>query len=138
MKRILLISAMAMVTLQGCFVTLVEEPVVVYDYRDDFVGSYQVEEYSETFNSYSEYPIYVVKAGGYPNSLYIENFYGLGLDIMVDIEGSRLYIPLQEVNGYRIEGNGRRVAGELHLDYSVYDRHNPGRRRDFCSAVAWR
>ena len=127
-----------MVTLQGCFVTLVEEPVVVYDYRDDFVGNYRVEEYSETFNSYSEYSISVVRAGGYPNSVYIRNFYGLGLEIIVDIEGGRFFIPLQEVNGYRIEGSGRLVARELHLDYSVYDRHNHGSYTDFCSAVAWR
>lgn len=138
MKKILLLLFILPATLSGCLVVVEEEPVVVYDYRNDFVGSYSVEEYSETFDTWAEYSIRIVRSAGYPQSVYIRNFYGLGLEIIADVEGRRLYIPEQEVNGYHIEGSGRLVGTELRMDYSVHDHYGSRNITDFCSTVAWR
>ncbi|TRX50637.1 hypothetical protein FNH22_25280 [Fulvivirga sp. M361] len=137
MKKILLLSFSLLIVFTSCEI-IIEEPVLVYDYRNDFTGYYQVDEYSETFDSYAEYPVRIVKSDAYDESVYLENFYGVGIHVIADVDGTYLYIPGQEVDGYYIEGEGRLDGYEITLTYSVTDYTRRKGNTDFCSSVAWK
>ena len=44
----------------------------VYSERDRLVGRYDVEEYSETYNDYTHYSIWIDKSSQYSNQFYID------------------------------------------------------------------
>lgn len=141
MKKHLLIFSIILLALSACEVTVVEEPVVVItDPRSFFTGSYGVDEYSETFDVRSEYGITILRSADFPESVVITNFYGIGLDILadVDINGIDIYIPTQIIDGYRISGSGYLEGNELILSYTVRDQFAHRPVTDHCSTVAWR
>ena len=137
MQRQLLLIFSVLIILSGCQI-IIEEPVIRYDYRNDFVGYYQVDEYSETYNTYSEYAITIIKSGTYGNSIYLENFYGVGIHVIAEVDGNYLHIPGQDVDGYYIAGEGLLSGHELTLTYSVTDYSRRKGNTDHCSTVAWR
>ncbi|MBN8577657.1 MAG: hypothetical protein KF775_01295 [Cyclobacteriaceae bacterium] len=135
MKTTCLIFIGLTLVLTACEITVVEPR---YDARDKVVGSYQLEEYSQTYRSYTRYSVYIRKSGfGYgANEVAIENFYGTGIDVYATVVADRLTIPLQIVNGYEVEGAGTIYFDELRLTYRVrdtYTRSSP----DYCEARAW-
>ena len=132
---------MILLVFSACEVVVVEEPVIVVtDPRSFFTGSYGVDEYSETFDVHSDYNIRILKSADYVESVIISNFYGIGLQVLadVDLNGIDLYIPSQDVNGYRISGDGYLEGNRLILNYSVRDRFSNHPVTDYCSTVAWR
>lgn len=141
MKKHLLIFSMILLAFSSCEVIIVEEPIIVErDPRNFFIGTYGVDEYSETFNVHSDYTIRVFKSAEYAESVIIGNFYGIGLDIIADVDynGVDIYIPSQDTDGYHISGNGYLEGNRLILNYSVRDHFSHHPVTDYCSTVAWR
>ena len=141
MKRLALLFSISIILLSSCEVIILEEPIPVIineDSRDYFVGYFDVEEYSRTTRSYTYYTIRIYKASRNNNLVIIENFYGLGIDVIAEVDGDYLYFIDQDVNDYHIEGEGSLQHNELRLNYSVYDHINPLAVTDICESVAIR
>ena len=120
----------------ACDVYYVEPvPVVVIDERDQFVGSYDVSEYSSTYDEYWEYGLSIYKSSG---QIVIDNFYNSGYRVYANVNGNSLYIPWQKVNGYEISGEGYVEGSKLVLNYKVRDTYTAGSAWDFCDATGWR
>lgn len=137
MKRLLFILPV-FVLMMSCEVIVVEEPIPAHDVRDHYLGFYDVEEYNKTNGTYSEYSFNIVKSVNYPHTIFIRNFYGVGIEVVADVEGFDLYIPEQEVNGYHIEGNGFLDGNELILNFSLHDHLNSHSHEHYYEVVAWR
>ena len=119
----------------SCDVYYVEpEPVIVYDDRDAFVGSYDVNEYSSTYDEYWEYDLSIYKSAG---DIVIDNFYNSGLKVYANVNGSRLSIPWQTVNGYELQGSGYVEGRKLVINYKIRDTYTNGAAWDFCDATGW-
>lgn len=112
-------AALALVTLASCDVNVVEEPR--YDPRDKVVGSYSMEEYSETYGDYTYYKVYINKNGYSGNDIYLDNFYGADLRVHAYVNNNRITIPYQVINDYEIEGVGTVDRSGISLQYSVRD-----------------
>lgn len=135
MKKGLLILSV-LVFLSSCDVWVVEVP---YDSRDNFTGRFTVEEYSETYDILTKYNVRIVKdADPYSNAVYIRNFYAVDVEIFGEVNGDRLSIPRQVVDGYIVQGTGRLDYGDLVLSYSVEDTYDNSRLVDFCNTVYFR
>ena len=117
----------------SCEVIIIEP---AYDLRDDVVGSWEVEEYSETYNITTRYYINISKSVSEYDAVRIHNFYDVNVSVKAYVEGNKIYIPLQVKNGYEIEGVGTLHFGEITFNFSVYDLINGG-ITDYCDAIAW-
>ena len=117
----------------SCDIIVVEPQ---YDIRELFVGRYDIEEYSATYDYSTVYPISINKSSHNYDEIIITNFYDVNISIYAWVEGNKLTIPLQEVNLYEIEGTGTLRDHEIHFQYSVRDLYSGG-TTDFCQAVAW-
>jgi hypothetical protein len=135
MKRLAFFLVLA-VTLTSCF-SYEEEIRPRYDDRDQFTGYFEVEEYSKTYGEYVYYNIHISKGGYDGNEVFLRDFYAEHTDFIAYVNGDRIDIPSQVSNGYEVEGSGYIHAGELYLDYRVYDVYN-GSFVDYCEAVAFR
>lgn len=132
MKRLLLFGLIA-VAITACDVYVVEPR---YDHRDNIVGYYDVNEYSETFRDYTNFSFRVEKASR-RNEILINNFYGVDIRVRAYLDYDVITIPYQVVNGYEVEGTGTVEYGDIFLQYSVRDLyHNTW--TDFCQADAYR
>ena len=107
-----------------------------YDSRNKFVGYYDVEEYSETFNDMSYYEIRISKSR-YDREVYIDNFYASDLRVYATVSFEDIRIPFQVVDGYEIEGTGSLHHNELILNYRVLDLYN-NTVADYCETLAWK
>lgn len=135
MKKGLLI-ALVLVAFSSCDVWVIEAP---FDPRDNFVGRYNVEEYSETYDVLTQYRVRILKdADPYSSIIYLRNFYAVEIEVFAEVIGDRLNIPRQEVDGYVIQGTGRLEFGDLTLSYSVEDRLDNSRLVDFCNTLYYR
>lgn len=122
---------LAMFVLSGC---LYVEPT--YDYRNDVVGYYQVEEYSHTYNDEIHYYIDIAKSGYSSDAVTISNFYAANISVKAYVSYDKLTIPFQVVNGYEIEGTGTIYGSKLKMNYSVKDRYEND-PTDFCEVNAY-
>ena len=107
-----------------------------YDSRDKFVGYYDVEEYSETFNDMTFYEMRISKSA-YDREIYLHNFYGADIRVYATVNFDEIRIPYQVVDGYEIEGSGSIYRDELSLSYRVKDLYDDS-VSDFCETTAWR
>jgi len=107
-----------------------------YDSRDKFVGHYDVEEYSETFDDITYYEMRISKSG-YVREVYLHNFYAADLRVYAIVSFDDIRIPFQVVDGYEIEGSGTLYRDELNLSYRVKDLYDNS-LSDYCETVAWR
>ena len=133
MKRLLLLLITGLV-LTSCEIYV--EGEVIYDSRDKFLGAYEVDEYSVTLDAYNVYDVHITKSYYDDGVIFINNFYGVNIEIFGTVNGSRVTIPLQEVNYYQIEGHGSIIGGELRLNYTVRDLDIRSNLTDHCNAVA--
>jgi hypothetical protein len=122
-------SAFGLMLLTSCDLYMVEEPYR-HDYRDDIVGHYHLDEYSETYHEYTYYAVTITEGYG-RREINIRNFYGLGRDVTAYVDGHTITIPFQVINGYEIEGDGQLIYDKLDLHYSVTDRYDDS-PTDFC------
>lgn len=135
MKTLSLTFVVLALVLTSCEITLVEPR---YDDRDAIVGSYRLEEYSQSYRWHSNFSIYIRKIGtGYgADEVLIENFYNAGIDVVARVYGNNITIPLQYVNGYEVEGSATVYLNEISFTYRVrdtYTRSSP----DYCEATVW-
>ena len=133
MKTLVFVFAILFVA-TSCDVYYVD-PAPVYDPRDNFVGTYDITEYSSTYDEYWEYGVSVYKSSG---DIVIDNFYNSGLRVYANVNGNRLYIPWQNVDGYEIQGDGYVEGAKLVITYKVRDTYTQGAAWDFCDATGWR
>jgi len=131
--RTLSIFLLSLVIASGCEVIIVEP---VYDPRDKFVGNYEFEEYSETWDEILTYHISIRKSSHDDHEVYIKNFYGASINVYAFVEDHHITIPFQEVDMYEIEGSGTWIDGEISFTYYVHDllEDVPA---DFCQGLAW-
>ncbi len=107
-----------------------------YPERDRLIGRHDVEEYSETYNDYIRYAIWIEESDNFTDQFYIDNFYGVDIRVCAGISGNKITIHEQVVNGYEIEGVGTVYGDEIEMSYSVKDIYS-GARTDFCEATVW-
>jgi hypothetical protein len=131
MKKLIALSFTAFL-LTSCYIDSIESR---YDSRDRITGSYEVEEYSETYDDYTYYSFRVSKSS-YRDEVYFNNFYGADIRIYAVVSNDRITIPFQEENGYEIEGVGTIRGSEIHLSYTVKDLYDHS-YTDYCETVAW-
>ena len=131
MKKLLYLFLL--IGLSSCEVYFMEPR---YSERDRIVGQYEVEEYSETYNDYTRYSIWIDKSNSYSNQVYIDNFYGSDIRVCASISYDKITIHRQVVDGFEIEGVGTVYGDEIEFSYSVKDIYS-GARTDFCEATAW-
>lgn len=102
---------------------IIYDEVSHYDNRDDLVGRYEIDEFSETTEHYYSYKIRIVKSCCDEDEVYIQNFYDVGLEVVAEFNGYKLIIPRQYIDDYEIEGTGRLEGSELTLSYIVRNRY---------------
>lgn len=107
-----------------------------YDSRDNFVGSYEVEEFSETYNDITFYDMRISKSG-YDREIYLHNFYAAEIRVYATVSYDNLRIPPQVVDGFEIEGSGSLYRDELTMNYRVKDLYE-NTVADYCETRAWR
>jgi len=129
--KVILIALIAL--LSSCNLMLIEP---VYDDRDRITGSYQVEEYSQTYHEYARYFISIRKTGAY-DEVILENFYNAGINVRAHVVYDKIYIYRQRVNGYEIEGVGTYYGDEMEFSYQVRDTYSYNLPTDYCKATAW-
>ena len=121
----------------GCELSF--ESIVVFDDRNDFVGRYEVEEYSESTSTTFIYDIIIRKSVYSDGVVWISNFYDANIRIFAEVNGNRLYIPLQRIGNREIEGRGTLYGGdELSMTYTVREIMPGPDYVDFLSSVAWK
>ena len=133
MKRLFLF-VISVLALSSCTFYDVEPR---YDSRDHLVGTYQMKEYSETYNDYTYYSIYISKSNYSAREIYFDNFYAADIRIYAVLEFDKLRIPHQVVDGYEVEGVGTIQGSDLSLNYRVKDLYS-NTYTDFCETTAWR
>ena len=107
-----------------------------YDNRNKFVGYYDAEEYSETYQNITYYEIRISKSR-YDREIYIDNFYAADIRVYATVSFDDIRIPFQIVEGYEIEGTGSLYRNELILNYRVKDLYDHS-VADYCETIAWR
>lgn len=137
MKTRILLAIAIVGLLSSCEISIHSEEPIIVDERNKFIGNYQIEEYSDTYDMITEYSISIVKSAYDPEIIFIRNFYGVDIEVLAEVRADYLFIPLQEVNGYEIEGEGWYDHHEITLDYTVRDLHQYRVVNDFCTATAW-
>lgn len=101
------------------------------DYRDQVVGYFDMEEYSETYNDYTYYSVHISKDTYSNRTIYLNNFYGANIQVYAYVDYTKITIPYQMVNGYEIEGVGTLQGSNLSLNYRVKDLYHHS-ITDFC------
>lgn len=85
------------------------------DHRDDFIGTYTVEEYSITRGRMSVFQSRIIIDSQNPDEILIRNFYGVGIDVSAVVMGSKIFIPDQQVSFFEIT----RGQGSLNIDETI-------------------
>jgi len=132
MKTLVFIAAILLMT--SCDVYYVEPvvPAPSYDPRDLFVGSYDLSEYSSTYDEYWDYSVTIYKTGR--SELVIDNFYNSGLRVYAGFNGNSIIVPWQIVDGYELQGDGYIEGSRLIITYKVRDTCTQSSAWDFCDA----
>jgi len=134
MKTRLVLLSLIVVLLASCDVIVVESR---YDERDRVTGSYRIEEYSQTYNMYSNFRFSIRPAGYGQQDVLIDNFYNADITVRGEVSANKIYIPLQLVDGYEIEGVGTIYSNQIEWSYQVRDTYERYQPVDFCEATAW-
>lgn len=127
MKKVI-IASLLLITLASCEFNYIEPR---YDFRDRVTGSYDVEEYSATFRDYHYYSIHITKYSSSGRTVYLNNFYDADLSVYAYLDGDKLTIPLQIVDGFEIEGTGILHSSDMSINCRVKDLYSDT-RTDFC------
>jgi hypothetical protein len=131
--KALIFAMVAVLMLTSCFYD--ESVNTRYDYRDNVVGYYDVEEYSQTFNDMTYYDITITRSSHW-DEIWIDNFYAADISVYAIVSYDRIRIPFQTVDGYEIEGSGVVKGNRIDFTYSVKDRYSHN-ATDFCETTAW-
>lgn len=129
-----LLFLLVLISLASCETYIIESERPVRS-RDRIIGSHYAEEYSETYNEYYEYSVWI-SAGNRSNEIYIENLYLDGLAVYARVSYDAITIPFQVIDGYEIEGVGNIFGDQIDLNYYVRDRYE-NTVKDFCETTLW-
>ena len=119
--------------ISSCEVIVVEP---AYDERDLITGSWEMEEFSETYNYSLVYDIYISKSNSTYDGIRINNLYDVDVTVRAYVQGDRIIIPQQVVNSYEISGVGTIRSDRITFKYTVYDMYYGG-LTDYLDAIAW-
>jgi hypothetical protein len=133
MKR-LIVFVLPLVFLSACDINIIEPR---YDSRDNVIGYYDVEEYSETYNDMTYYSLRISKSTHSNREIYLHNFYAIDIRVYATLDYDKIRIPYQVVDGYEVEGVGTLNGSELTLSYRIKDLRSYT-SSDFCESVARR
>ncbi len=89
------------------------------DARNKFTGRYEVEEYSYVTHSPSYYDSRIRKLDNSEDEVTISNFYNADIEVVAKVVGSRIYIPVQTVGYFEVEGQGTLSNNKINLAYTV-------------------
>jgi hypothetical protein len=67
----------------------------------------------------------------------LNNFYALDISVYAYLNGDRISIPQQTIDGYKISGVGTYLGSEISLSYSVKDTYE-NTVTDYCETMATR
>jgi len=136
MKKQYLLLIIAAIFLSSCDINIYDDP---YDPRLNFVGAYEAEEYSETFDVLTVFELEILMDDDpFSNFIYLRNFYGYSIEVFARVDGNRFTIPRQETAGLIIEGTGSLNGGEVVMTYSVQDLRSSRANTDFCNTILFR
>jgi hypothetical protein len=136
MKKLFIFAAL--ISLASCDIYLLDESYVNYDDRDLLIGDYHVEEYSQTTENFYRYDITITKSCCKSDEIRISNFYGSDLTVYASVYDNRLTIPLQQVDGYEIEGTGKmNHNNKLTLTFVIRDLYERPVFADFVDVEGW-
>jgi len=107
----------------------------VYSSRDRIIGRYDMEEYSETFNGFTRYTLWIERSNRSADAIWIENFYAANIRVRAHISYDNITIPRQTVNGYGIEGVATVYGNRISFNYRVRDLYSSS-RTDFLDGTA--
>jgi hypothetical protein len=136
MKTLVFVSAL--LVLASCDIYVVDPEPVYIDYRDRFTGTFEISEYSSTYDEHWDYGMSIYKTSSDGASVVIENFYNSGLSVRASVDINAIYIPLQVVDGYQVHGSGTLSGGKLTIQYYVLDTFDYHGVKDYCNATGWR
>lgn len=135
MKKYIYTAGIFLVTIMmGC--EIIDENT--YRTVDQMIGEYEVDEWSETLGAQSYFDIYIAGDKRNRDLVYLENFYNAGITIFAEVNGSKIRIPIQEVDFYEVEGMGSFYEGELTMTYSVRDIDYQTKIVDVCNAICYK
>ena len=106
-----------------------------YDYRNRVIGKYEMEEYSETYNDFTRYTIWIERSNRSSDAIWIENFYAVNIRVRATVSFDKITIPRQTVDGYEVEGVGTVYGSTISFNYRVKDLYNYS-RTDFLDGNA--
>lgn len=135
MKKILLL--LPVILFFGCEIYIIEEPVP-WDDRDAFVGTFSVNDYSETLDEHFAYQVVISKVCCNSNQVWIHNFYGVDIDVLAEVHGNRITVSRQFIGDYEVEGTGRLEYDQLTMTFVVRDHYYTPTLTDFVSSTSWR
>ena len=140
MKKLHKISTASLILLivfSGCELSI--ETVEVYDERNPFIGSYEVEEYSEGSSASFLYEINIWKSRYQDGVIWIGNIYDADIKVFAEVNADRFYIPQQRVGDLEIEGRGSFIGpDELSITYTVREFRPGPDYIDFLNCLAWK
>ncbi len=126
-----------LLALSGCEIYIFDDPgYEAYDQREFFTGRYEVQEYSFTYESHYTYQMSVSIVWNSPNEVTLDGLYGLSLPVYAVVDYDKLTIPLQQQDGYEIEGTGKLRGNRLEINYVVRDLLQQPVVSDFLEAEA--
>ena len=138
-RYFLLLLVLTAGILQSC--EIVFEETFAYDPRDLVIGTYDIEEYSETEGLSFNYSMDIYKSVRYRNRVIIYNLYDSGTEVIADIydNGRKIKIPRQIIYDLEFEGVGTLYgSGEISLIYTVHDKNSRDYFVDFLNATGWK
>ncbi len=112
MKTLLSVFAILLITTSCEYYV---EPVVPYDPRDQFTGSYSVHEYSSTYDEYWDYNVSIYKGAG--GQIVIDNLYNSNLRVYANVNNNRFYVNWQTADGYELSGDGFVDGTKVTINY---------------------
>jgi hypothetical protein len=107
-----------------------------YEVRERFLGSYDVEEHSDTYHETTYYTMFIVRSY-HSNEVILDGLYAANLQVYATVSNNYISIPFQVVDGFEIEGSGSYSRGRLDLHFTVYDSY-ADHARDYCETVAYK
>ncbi len=88
--------------------------------RNQFLGRYEVEEYSHRMLGHREdYEVRIDRDPQWENRVIVHNFYNLGLEVYAEVDGRTLIVPVQVHNFFEVEGEGSLSGSEITLYYTI-------------------
>ena len=135
--KIALVVIALLSVIPGCELNI--ETFEVYDDRNQFIGSYEIEEYSEGSSATFYYDIHISKSRNQNGVIWIGNFYDADISVFGEVDFDRFYIPVQRIGNLEFEGRGTIFAGEeLSISYTVREIRPGPDYVDFMNCVGWK